>query len=121
MPDGALVDHPDDVTRSARPSPVASKSWRRGRPLPDAFLESFDALRTGKLGGARRTCAAMFRLVSLALALALALSAAALASKVALAGDLALERCRLTADMLPAAFARCGKLAVPEDPAAPGG
>jgi pimeloyl-ACP methyl ester carboxylesterase len=59
----------------------------------------------------------MFRLVSLALAL----GAAVASSQAAMAGDLALERCRLTADMLPAAFARCGKLAVPEDPAAPGG
>src|SRR5688572_8811538 len=31
------------------------------------------------------------------------------------------ERCRLAADPLPAAYARCGKLAVPLDPAAPTG
>jgi pimeloyl-ACP methyl ester carboxylesterase len=31
------------------------------------------------------------------------------------------ERCRLAADSLPAAFARCGKLPVPLDPAAPDG
>jgi pimeloyl-ACP methyl ester carboxylesterase len=61
----------------------------------------------------------MFRLVSLALALGAA--AALVPSRVALAGELALERCRLTADLLPAAFARCGTLAVPEDPSAPDG
>jgi pimeloyl-ACP methyl ester carboxylesterase len=61
----------------------------------------------------------MFRLVSLALALGAV--AALVPSRVALAGDLTLERCRLTADLLPAAFARCGTLAVPEDPSAPGG
>jgi pimeloyl-ACP methyl ester carboxylesterase len=55
------------------------------------------------------------------LALTLGAAAALVPSKFALAGDLALERCRLTADLLPAAFARCGKLAVPEDPSAPGG
>jgi pimeloyl-ACP methyl ester carboxylesterase len=61
--------------------------------------------------------------LALALALALALGAAAalLPPGAAAAADLALERCRLTADMLPAAFARCGKLAVPEDPSAAGG
>jgi pimeloyl-ACP methyl ester carboxylesterase len=31
------------------------------------------------------------------------------------------ERCRLAADPLPAAYARCGKLAVPLDPGAPNG
>jgi pimeloyl-ACP methyl ester carboxylesterase len=31
------------------------------------------------------------------------------------------ERCRLSADPLPAAYARCGKLEVPLDPAAPNG
>jgi pimeloyl-ACP methyl ester carboxylesterase len=31
------------------------------------------------------------------------------------------ERCRLASDPLPAAYARCGKLAVPLDPAAPNG
>ena len=61
----------------------------------------------------------MFRLVSLALALGAA--AALVPSQVVLAADLVLERCRLTADLLPAAFARCGELAVPEDPSAPGG
>jgi hypothetical protein len=61
----------------------------------------------------------MLRLVSLALALGAA--AATAPSRVAVAGELALESCRLTADLLPAAFARCGKLAVPEDPSAPGG
>ena len=61
----------------------------------------------------------MLRLVSFALALG---AAAALATpRFALAGDLALDRCRLTADLLPAAFARCGTLAVPEDPGAPDG
>lgn len=61
----------------------------------------------------------MLRLVSLALALAAA--AAVAPPRAALAGELALERCRLTADLLPAAFALCGKFAVPEDPSAPGG
>jgi pimeloyl-ACP methyl ester carboxylesterase len=61
----------------------------------------------------------MLRLLSLALALGAVVGLAP--SRAALAGDLALERCRLTADLLPAAFARCGTLAVPEDPAAPGG
>lgn len=61
----------------------------------------------------------MLRLVSLAFALG---AAATLAPPcVAAAGDFALERCRLTADQLPAAFARCGTLAVPEDPATPDG
>src|SRR5687767_6125570 len=31
------------------------------------------------------------------------------------------ERCRLASDPLPAAYARCGKLTVPLDPAAPDG
>ena len=31
------------------------------------------------------------------------------------------ERCRLAADPLPAAFARCGTITVPLDPAAPDG
>jgi pimeloyl-ACP methyl ester carboxylesterase len=61
----------------------------------------------------------MFRLVSLALALGAA--ATLVPSTAAWSGELALESCRLTADLLPAAFARCGKLAVPEDPSAPGG
>ena len=62
----------------------------------------------------------MLRFVSLALALGSAV--AALASARAAAGaDLALERCRLDTDPLPAAFAGCGMLAVPEDPAAPDG
>ena len=61
----------------------------------------------------------MLRLASLVLALG---AAAALGPRsTALAGDLELERCRLTADLMPAAFARCGTLAVPEDPSAPGG
>src|SRR5262249_52095920 len=74
---------------------------------------------TGKLEMARRTCAAMLRFVSLVLALCAA--AALVSSRTALGGDLELERCRLTGDLMPAAFARCGKLAVPEDPSAPGG
>ena len=37
------------------------------------------------------------------------------------AQTLVLERCRLEAQGIPAAFARCGTLAVPEDPAAPAG
>jgi pimeloyl-ACP methyl ester carboxylesterase len=61
----------------------------------------------------------MLRLVSLALALGAA--AALVPPHTAFAGDLELERCRLTADLMPAAFARCGKLAVPEDPSSPGG
>jgi pimeloyl-ACP methyl ester carboxylesterase len=36
-------------------------------------------------------------------------------------GPLGTERCRLEAASLPAAFARCGTLAVPEDPAQPDG
>ncbi len=60
----------------------------------------------------------MLRLVSLALAFG---AAALLPPRLAQAGDLALERCRLTAELMPAAFASCGKLAVPEDPSAPGG
>ncbi len=61
----------------------------------------------------------MFRLVSLALVLVAAASIAP--TPTAAAADLALERCRLTADLLPAAFALCGTLAVPEDPSAPDG
>jgi pimeloyl-ACP methyl ester carboxylesterase len=61
----------------------------------------------------------MLRLVLLALVLGA--TAALVPSRPALAKELPLERCRLTADMLPAAFALCGKLAVPEDPSAPGG
>src|SRR5215470_10404342 len=67
----------------------------------------------------RRTCAAMLRLVSLAFALAAAV--ALVQPSAVLAGDLKLERCRLTAELMPAAFASCGTLAVPEDPSAPGG
>ena len=37
------------------------------------------------------------------------------------AQSLVLERCRLEAEGVPAAFARCGTLVVPEDPAAPAG
>ena len=37
------------------------------------------------------------------------------------AQPLALERCRLEAQGIPAAFARCGTLAVPENPASPSG
>src|SRR5262245_31777200 len=61
----------------------------------------------------------MLRLVSLVLALGA--SSALVPSSAALAGDLELERCRLTADLMPAAFERCATLAVPEDRAAPGG
>jgi pimeloyl-ACP methyl ester carboxylesterase len=63
----------------------------------------------------------MRRLVSLIFVLVFSAAAALLPSRVALGGDLSLERCRLTADLMPAAFARCGTLAVPEDPSAPGG
>jgi pimeloyl-ACP methyl ester carboxylesterase len=73
--------------------------------------------RTGKLGRARRTFAAMLRAVSFALLLAAALGS----PRGAAAADLALERCRLVAEHAPAAFARCGTLAVPENPAAPDG
>ena len=61
----------------------------------------------------------MLRLVSLALLLGAAMALAA--PRIGLAPGLELERCRLTADLLPAAFASCGKLAVPEDPTAPSG
>src|SRR6185369_12572641 len=77
--------------------------------------------RSGKLRSTRRTCGAMRRLVSLIFVLVFSAAAALLPSRVALGGDLSLERCRLTADLMPAAFARCGTLAVPEDPSAPGG
>src|SRR6185503_4270869 len=43
------------------------------------------------------------------------------AASFADAQPLALERCRLEAQGLPAAFARCGTLSVPEDPASPAG
>jgi pimeloyl-ACP methyl ester carboxylesterase len=59
----------------------------------------------------------MLRLVSFSFLLAAALALA----RVAPAADLALERCRLEMDPAPAAFARCATLAVPEDPADPGG
>jgi pimeloyl-ACP methyl ester carboxylesterase len=45
----------------------------------------------------------------------------ALAAPSAAAADLVLDRCRLDSDQLPAAFARCGTIAVPENPAAAGG
>ncbi len=61
----------------------------------------------------------MLRLVSYALALGAA--AALAAPRAATAAELALESCRLAAELLPAAFARCGILAVPEDPSTPGG
>jgi pimeloyl-ACP methyl ester carboxylesterase len=61
----------------------------------------------------------MLRFVSLALALGASLALAP--SRLARAADFALERCRLAADELPAAFALCGTLVVPEDPAAPAG
>ena len=61
----------------------------------------------------------MLRVVSLAFALGAA--AVLIAPRGAAAADLVLERCRLTTDPLPAAFARCGTLAVPEDPSAPDG
>jgi len=60
----------------------------------------------------------MLRLVSLSLALC---TAAVLAPRGASAADLVLDRCRLASDPFPAVFARCGKLAVPEDPSAPDG
>jgi pimeloyl-ACP methyl ester carboxylesterase len=46
-------------------------------------------------------------------------AAAALAAPSASAAELVLDRCRLDSDELPAAFARCGTLAVPENPGAP--
>jgi pimeloyl-ACP methyl ester carboxylesterase len=63
----------------------------------------------------------MLRTVLLAVVLALGAAAAIVSPRTATAADLALERCRLVADLLPAAFASCGKLAVPEDPSAPDG
>jgi len=54
-------------------------------------------------------------------AFALALAAAFTSPRGAAAADLVLESCRLATDPFPAAFARCGTLAVPEDPSAPGG
>ena len=63
----------------------------------------------------------MPRLVWHLVALALGASTVLGHSSPAVAAELALESCRLTADLLPAAFARCGKLAVPENPSAPGG
>jgi pimeloyl-ACP methyl ester carboxylesterase len=61
----------------------------------------------------------MLRLVSFAFALGAV--AALAAPRTAPAAELALERCRLEANQLPAAFAGCGTLAVPEDPSAPDG
>ena len=65
----------------------------------------------------------MPRPVSFTLALALTLGAAAplAVPRGAMAADLVLERCRLTSDPFPAAFARCGTLAVPLDPSAADG
>ena len=61
----------------------------------------------------------MLRSVSFALALG---AVAALATpRGAAAAELPLERCRLASDPLPAAFARCGTLAVPEDPSSADG
>jgi pimeloyl-ACP methyl ester carboxylesterase len=48
-------------------------------------------------------------------------AAAALFAPPGSAAELVLDRCRLDSDQLPAVFARCGKLAVPENPAAPDG
>jgi pimeloyl-ACP methyl ester carboxylesterase len=55
------------------------------------------------------------------LSLALAAAAALWVPQTGLAADFSQERCRLATDQLPAAFARCGVLTVPEDPAAPDG
>jgi len=52
---------------------------------------------------------------------AAALALAAAWPAAAQPGPLGAERCRLTAGSLPAAFARCGTLALPEDPTVPGG
>ena len=76
-------------------------------------------VRTGKFAIRRRTFAAMH--ASATLSLALAAAAALVFPRLALADDLSQERCRLTTDQLPAAFARCGVLKVPENPAAPDG
>ncbi|HLF13167.1 MAG TPA: hypothetical protein VJA26_18350, partial [Gammaproteobacteria bacterium] len=54
---------------------------------------------------------------SLVAVAALALCASGLAQRPSLDE----ERCRLTVDSLPAAFARCSVLTVPEDPARPDG
>jgi pimeloyl-ACP methyl ester carboxylesterase len=75
--------------------------------------------RTGKFAIRRRTFAAMHAPATLSLLLG---AAAALGfPRVSLADDLSQERCRLTTDQLPAAFARCGVLKVPENPAEPDG
>ncbi len=52
---------------------------------------------------------------------ALAAAAALVFPGLARGDDLSQERCRLAADQLPAAFARCGVLKVPENPAVPDG
>jgi len=63
----------------------------------------------------------MLRVVSLASLLMLEAAAALAPPSAVLGGELELERCRLAAEQLPAAFASCGTLAVPEDPSAPTG
>jgi pimeloyl-ACP methyl ester carboxylesterase len=52
---------------------------------------------------------------------ALLAAAALVAPRAGAADDLSTERCRLVSGDLPAAFARCGVLSVPEDPDAPDG
>jgi pimeloyl-ACP methyl ester carboxylesterase len=55
------------------------------------------------------------------LCLALAAAAALGFPRLGLTDGLSAERCRLTTEQLPAAFARCGVLTVPENPAVPDG
>ena len=74
-----------------------------------------DCAATGKFGGRRPTCAAMRRLV----AVVFMLGVAALGSFHAAAAAPKLQRCRLTASSLPAAFGDCTTLSVPLDPSHP--
>jgi pimeloyl-ACP methyl ester carboxylesterase len=87
--------------------------------LASAGRVKYAHARTGKFEIRRRTFAAMH--VQAILSLALAAAAALAFPRPGQADDLSAERCRLATDSLPAAFARCGVLTVPENPAAPDG